>query len=64
MGLLHWMYDVRNKREMYRANLIKKRPKWRSKARWKDDVQNGIRNVGVVNWRQVEQDGNGWKREN
>jgi hypothetical protein len=40
--------------------LIKKRPKWRSKARWKDDVENGIRKV---NWRQVEEDGNGWERE-
>lgn len=64
MGILHWMIDVRNTKKIYRANLIKKRPKGRPKARWNDDVENGIRKTGVVNWRQVEQDGNGWKREN
>jgi len=57
------MHDVRNTGEIYRANLIKKRPKRRPKAGWKD-VENGIRKAGVVNWRQVEQDGNGWKGEN
>jgi hypothetical protein len=38
-----------------------KRPKRRPKARQKDDVQTDITNMGIVNWRQVVQDRNGWE---
>jgi len=34
----------------------------RPKARWKDDVENDIRNNGIVNWGQIAQDRDGWKR--
>jgi hypothetical protein len=40
----------------------KKRPKERLKARWKDDVENDIRRMGIFNWRQVAQNRNGWSR--
>jgi hypothetical protein len=32
---------------------LKKRPKRRPEARWKNGVENSIRKVGAVNWRQV-----------
>jgi hypothetical protein len=36
-----------------------KRPKNRSKVRWKDDVQNEVRKTRIVNWRIVTRDGDG-----
>jgi hypothetical protein len=30
-------------------------------AGWKHDVENDIRQIGIVNWRQVAQDRNGWR---
>jgi hypothetical protein len=29
---------------------------------WKDDVENVIRKMGIVNWRHVVQDRDGWRR--
>jgi hypothetical protein len=43
----------RNAKKIYQANLHQKRLKWRPKARRKDDVEKGIRKMGIVNWRQV-----------
>jgi hypothetical protein len=31
-------------------------------ARWKDDVENAIRKMGIVNWRQIAQERDGWRR--
>ena len=28
------------------------------------DVKNGVRYMGIVNWRQVTQDRDGWRRDN
>ena len=56
------MDDARNTKKIYKANLHQKRPKGRPNARWKDNMQNDIRNMGIVNWGQVAQDGDGWKR--
>jgi hypothetical protein len=53
---------VRNTEKMYQTNLHKKQPKGRPKARWKDDVEDKIRKMGVVNWRKVVQDTDGWRR--
>jgi hypothetical protein len=37
--------------------------KGRSKARWKDDVENDVRKMGIVKWRQVGKDNRGeWWR--
>jgi hypothetical protein len=48
---------------IYKANLDYKRPKGRPKTSWKDDVENDIRETGIINWRQVAQDRDGWRRE-
>jgi hypothetical protein len=49
---------------MYKANLDHKRPKGRPKTSWKDDVENDIREMDIVNWRQIAQESDGWRREN
>jgi hypothetical protein len=56
------MYDARNTRIVNRANLHQKQPKGRPKTRWKDDVENYIRKMGIVKCRQVAQDRDGWRR--
>jgi hypothetical protein len=56
------MDDARNTKKIYQANLYQKRPKGRPKARWKNYVQNDVRKMGNVNWRQVEQERNEWRR--
>ena len=35
--------------------------KGRPKSRWKDDVEKDLRKLGIVNWRQVAQDRDGWR---
>jgi hypothetical protein len=42
---------------------LRKLPKVRPEARWKDDEQNHTRRVEIINWKQVAQDRNEWKRE-
>jgi hypothetical protein len=34
----------------------------RPKARWKDDVEDDIRNIGIIKWGKVAQDRDGWRR--
>jgi hypothetical protein len=51
-------------KKLYQANLHKKWYKQRPKARWKDDAENDIRKMGIVNWRQAAQDRDGWRAEN
>jgi hypothetical protein len=43
-------------KKTHKANLHQKRTKGILKARWKDDVENDINTMGIVNWRQVAQD--------
>ena len=57
------MDDARNTKKIYQANSHQKRTKRRPKARWKDDVENDIRNTEIVNWRHAVQDRDGWRRE-
>jgi hypothetical protein len=54
--------DDQTPRKYTKPTFTKKRPKRRPKARWKDDVENDIRKMGFVNWRQVAQDRDGWNR--
>jgi hypothetical protein len=56
------MDDARNIRIVYQANLHQKQPKGRPKTRWKDDVENDIRKMGIFKCRQVAQDRDGWRR--
>ena len=54
-GALHgWGDDARNTKNIYQANLHQKRPKGRSKARWKDDVENDVRKTGSAGWGWME----------
>jgi hypothetical protein len=61
MGHLQRTDDARPKK-IQQAHLHQKLRKGRPKARWKDDVENDIKNIGIVNWRQVTQDRDGWRR--
>jgi hypothetical protein len=56
------MDDARSTKKIYQNNLHQKRPNGRPKGRWKEYVENDVRQMGIVNWRQVEQDGDGWRR--
>lgn len=56
------LYVINSTHQENQANLDDKRPKGRSKTRWKDDEENDIRKKGIVNWRQVAQDGDEWSR--
>jgi hypothetical protein len=48
----------------YTKPTYQKRPKRRPNAKWKDDVENDIRKMGIVSWRQVTQDKDGWRTAN
>jgi hypothetical protein len=61
MGHLQRIDDARNTTKMYQANLHQNRHKGWPKARWKGDVENDIRKMEIVNWRQVAQDRDGWR---
>jgi hypothetical protein len=54
--------DTKNTKKIDEANLHHKLPKGRPKDRWKCDVENDIRKTGIVNWREVAQDRDGWRR--
>ena len=53
MRHLQCMYDGRNAKKIYQANLHQKQPKVRPKVRWKDDAENDRTEMVIVNWRQV-----------
>jgi hypothetical protein len=39
-----------------------KRPIGRPKLRWEDDVSEDIKSMNLHNWRNVEQEREGWKK--
>jgi len=53
--------DAGNAKKIYEADLTQKPTKWRPKNRWKGDVENGIKKMGIINWRQMAQDMAGWR---
>jgi hypothetical protein len=57
------MDDARNTQKIYQASLHQKGPKGTTKTRWKDNVENDIRKMGFVKWRQVAQDGDGARKQ-
>jgi hypothetical protein len=56
------MDDAANKKEIHQASLRQKRTRVRPNAGWKDNVENVIRKMGIVNERKVAQDKDGWRR--
>jgi hypothetical protein len=55
-------YKKHQEKEVYQVNLLQYRPKGRPKDGWKNEGENEIRKMGIVNWRQVAQDGDGMRR--
>jgi hypothetical protein len=53
---------TRASKKTHQAILHQKRPKGRHKARRKGDVENDIKKIDIVNWRQVAQDTDGCRR--
>jgi hypothetical protein len=51
-----------NQHKKVPIQLIRKRPKSRHEARWKDNVSNTIKKMGIVNWRKELQGRNGRRR--
>jgi hypothetical protein len=51
----------KNTKKIYQANLHQKRPNGRPKARWKCNVENGIRETEIVKLLQLAQDRDGWR---
>ena len=41
---------------------MSKRPIGRPKARWEDDVLEGIKSMNVLNWKKVVQNRDSWKK--
>jgi hypothetical protein len=57
---LQQMDKVRNSKKIQQTNLQIKRTK--GGARWKDNVQNIIRKMNILKWRQAAQKKRGWRR--
>jgi hypothetical protein len=55
MGHLQRIDGARNTKKTYQANLHQE-----DKARWRGDVENDTRKMGIVKWRQVAQGSDGW----
>jgi len=51
--------NARNTKEVFQNNLHQTRLKGIRKGKWKDDVENDAWQMGIVNWREVAQDGDG-----
>ena len=52
--------DARNTKKIYEADLTQKPIKERPKDRWKGDVENGIKTMGIINCRRMAKDTAGW----
>ena len=61
MGHLQQAADARNTKKIHKVILHPKRLKLRSKSRMEDDVEHDTREMGIVNWRQLAQDGKRWR---
>jgi len=62
VGHLQQTTNERNTKKIHQVILHSKRLKLRSKGRRKDDVEHDIRKVGVVNWRQLAQKRERWRK--
>jgi hypothetical protein len=49
-------------KSIYKWKLYATRPKGRSRLRWKDDVRNDLRKMGVKNWKQKCKKGRNGKK--
>jgi hypothetical protein len=45
--------NVRNTKKIVSSRLTKKKPKGIRNGRWKEDVENDVKEMGIVNWGKV-----------
>ena len=64
LGHVERMTNERVAKTIYKWKPYATRPKGRPKVRWEDDVRNGLRKMGVNNWKQRTQERKQWKRKN
>jgi hypothetical protein len=62
MGHLQQTTDARNTKKIHQVILHSKRLQLRSRSRMKGDMERDIRKMEIVNWRQLVQDRERWKR--
>jgi hypothetical protein len=61
LGHVERMTNERVAKTIYKWKPYTTRPKGRPRARWKDDVRNDLRKMGVTNWKQRMQERKKWK---
>jgi hypothetical protein len=55
------MQETRMVKTIYPWKPISRRPIWRPKIRWEDDVRKNIQKLKVPNWKTLVQDWRRWK---
>jgi len=55
------MTNERVAKNIYKWKPYATRPKGSPRVRWEDDVRNGLRKIGVTNWKQKTQERNQYK---
>jgi hypothetical protein len=56
------MEDSTMPKRVMREKICTRRKRGRPKARWLDDVQEGLREMGIKGWRRKAQDRDQWRR--
>ena len=62
LGHVERMTNERVTKTIYKLKPYATRPKGRPRVRWKDDVRNDLRKMGVTNWKQRTQRGSNGKK--
>ena len=68
LNRLHWLGHVERMKEnrqiklMYAQEMRETRPRGRPRQRWKDNIEEDIKEIGVTNWREKIRDREEWRR--
>jgi hypothetical protein len=60
-GHLQQMAEDRTVQKVCKWKPVLKRPLWRPKNRWEDDIGNDMKKLKIKNWTNCTQDRNNWK---